>query len=276
MGQRGIRLASRGPNLPPIVGLVGLLGLLKLFDQLQLKFEYGANQAIYMEHVMARHCGRAAIQLDGGREAGGGDMDRDTDTDTDSGSGTNYASFCRQSRTGDLDVERKKKERKGKEGEEENGVAGGQVAAAEANPCRLPDAGRGLELYKRKLRRPERTSRAKRAPTLGRNDANASQPGQLGAGLGNKMESISQGRGRGRRRGLGAHAPGPKTTPAAAAAAAAALCHWLTAAAPCRQSLASIRSVGQLLLRAKKQSNNFFVFQHARRPLWAAYIYIYI
>lgn len=29
----------------------------------------------------------------------------DTDTDTDSGSGTNYASFCRQSRTGDLDVE---------------------------------------------------------------------------------------------------------------------------------------------------------------------------
>lgn len=36
---------------------------------------------------------------------GGGGRTRDMDTDTDSGSGTNYASFCRQSRTGDLDVE---------------------------------------------------------------------------------------------------------------------------------------------------------------------------
>lgn len=74
------------------------------------------------------------------------------DTDTDSGSGTNYASFWRQSRTGDLNVELKKNE-----------VGSGEQGAGR----------RRGHACKRKLRRPERTSRAKRAPTLKSNDTNA-------------------------------------------------------------------------------------------------------
>lgn len=67
------------------------------------------SEPICREHVMA-HAIAADLHTHtrthkGSRGGGGRTRDMDTDTDTDSGSGTNYASFCRQSRTGDLDVE---------------------------------------------------------------------------------------------------------------------------------------------------------------------------
>lgn len=78
------------------------------------------------------------------------------DRDTDSGSGTNYASFCRQSRTGDLDVELVSMRGRVEPGEGRRG----QGTASVPDVGEGGSVGRGGGTCKRKLRRPERTSRA--------------------------------------------------------------------------------------------------------------------